>query len=139
MEAAWNENSDIQPDGWFVRAWSDTWDYAAWISVDGSMTKIARGSQAFPTPIISAEKMQELRDEKWLKKAEAVIAQNYAETRAFTGETRKITRIEFLKSAEETRIVDVQVYLEDGTSYVVSFYPNGMLKAVDYFYKAEQN
>lgn len=136
-EATWNENSDIQPDGWFVRAWSDTWDYAAWISVDGIMTKVVCGSREFPMEAVPKEKEKELQDEKWLRKAEAVMTQNYAETRAVTGETGKITELKFFEDGKEKRTADVQVSLEDGKFYVVSFYPNGMLKAVDYFYETE--
>ena len=54
-DASYNQDSSIQPDGWFVQLYDGAWDYAVWITEDKNRIHFVRGGEAHPLEFISAE------------------------------------------------------------------------------------
>ena len=42
-DASYNQDSSIQPDGWFVQLYDGAWDYAVWITEDKNRIHFVRG------------------------------------------------------------------------------------------------
>ena len=47
-DASYNQDSSIQPDGWFVQLYDGAWDYAVWITEDKNRIHFVRGGEAHP-------------------------------------------------------------------------------------------
>lgn len=59
-DASYNQDSSIQPDGWFVQLYDEDWDYAVWITEDKNRIHFVRGGEAHPLEFISEQEMKEI-------------------------------------------------------------------------------
>lgn len=127
-DASYNQDSSIQPDGWFVQLYAEDWDYAVWITEDKNRIHFARGGEAHPMEFISAQEMKEIiRSEEILDFAKALIAEQL-------GDDREIQDAYF-DHAEEAgpyTSVDVTLVMEDGHIYMLTFYKDGTLQSLLY-------
>lgn len=128
-EAEYYENSAIQPDGWFVQLYDSNWDYAVWIEPSNGRVKFSRGSSSHPMKSISTDEMNKImQDNTWLDNAKKIISKNL-------NDPRKIVDIYFdsQNGISEYRSIDITIVLEDGYSYTLSYYSDGILKSLLYF------
>lgn len=127
-EVSYNQDSSIQPDGWFVQMQTDNWDYAVWIAEGTDRVKIARASEEHPMVSISNEEMKQIvQSEEFLDLAKDIVMNKL-------GDSRAIEDIFFDNSdeASEYNSVDITLVLDDGHSYTLSFYKDGMLRSLLY-------
>ena len=57
-DASYNQDSSVQPDGWFVQLYDEDWDYAVWITEDKNRIHFVRGGEAHPLEFISEQEMR---------------------------------------------------------------------------------
>lgn len=128
-EAVYNQDSNIQPNGWFVQMQADNWDYVVWLYEDTDRVKIARASKEHPIVSISNEEMKQIvQSEKLLDSAKDIVMNKLGDSRAI-----KDAYFDNLDEAsEEYNYVDITLALENGNSYTLSFYKDGMLKSLLY-------
>lgn len=103
-DASYNQDSSIQPDGWFVQLYDGAWDYAVWITEDKNRIHFVRGGEAHPLEFISAQEMKEIRD-AYFDNTEEGVPHNS---------------------------VDVTLVMEDGHIYMLTFYKDGTLRSLLY-------
>ena len=76
-DASYNQDSSVQPDGWFVQLYDRDWDYAVWITEDKNRIHFVRGGEAHPLEFISAQEMKEIiESEENIKLAYRTIKTN---------------------------------------------------------------
>lgn len=134
INATFYQNSEIQPDGWFVRLYPKgdmpyelNWNYAVWVSKTGNI-EIARSSQNYQLKqtenIDSSNKEQILQDKRWLNKAKSIVEQKQNET--------NIISTDFITIDDNKKTtVDIKVTISDGSYYIVSlYYPDQSLKGI---------
>lgn len=130
--ATFYQNSDIQPDGWFVRLYPKgdmpyqfNWNYAVWIH-SGNI-EIARSSQTYQleeTQNVNKELV--LNNESWINKAKSVVEQKFGEKNIVSAD---IIDIEDTNKAK----VDIKVTISANSYYIVSLYfPNQSLKGISH-------
>lgn len=127
-DATYNQDSSIQPDGWFVQLYEGDWDYVVWITEDKNRIHFARGGEAHPMEYISAQEMKEIiESEEILDSAKTLIAEQL-------GDDREIRDAYFdhTEKAGPYCSVDVTLVLEDGHIYMMSFYKDGALRSLLY-------
>ncbi len=128
-------NSDIQPDGWFIRLYPEgdmpyelNWNYAVWIYEEKQKQYItvSRSSQNYEYEMIN-ESSSVINDESWLYEARAIVAQKLGKTH--------IQHASVINMENDNKIkqntVDVKVTMNDGSDYMVYlYYPNKTLKTI---------
>nr|WP_279282659.1 M56 family metallopeptidase [Clostridium sp. MD294] len=136
INATFYQNSDIQPDGWFIRLYPKgdmphelNWNYAVWISQTDNI-EISRSSQNYQlqqTKIINTEnKQQILQDKIWINKAKSIVEQKQDKI--------NIVSANFINIDDSKKTtVDIKVAIADGSYYIVSlYYPDQSLKGITY-------
>lgn len=128
--AEYNQNSDIQPNGWFVRVFDSDWDYAVWLQPESNRIKVSRGSSMYLLTTISDDLMKEIKeDDTWIENAKKVILDNL-------DENQEIKSIDFKdQDNESVSTVDIVAEMEDGRTYILSYYSDGLLKDVVWYEK----
>lgn len=127
-DASYNQDSSIQPDGWFVQLYDGDWDYAVWITEDKNRIHFVRGGEAHPLEFISAQEMKEIiESEEILDSAKALVAEQL-------GDDREIRDAYFDNTEEGAphNSVDVTLVMEDGHIYMLTFYKDGTLRSLLY-------
>ncbi len=127
-DASYNQDSSIQPDGWFVQLYDGDWDYAVWITEDKNRIHFVRGGEAHPLEFISAQEMKEITEsEEILDSANALVAEQL-------GDDREIRDAYFDNTEEGAphNSVDVTLVMEDGHIYMLTFYKDGTLRSLLY-------
>jgi len=128
-------NSDIQPDGWFIRLYPEgdmpyelNWNYAVWIYEEKQKQYItvSRSSQNYEYEMIN-ESSSVINDESWLYEARAIVAQKLGKTH--------IQHASVINMENDNKIkqntVDVKVTMNDGSDYTIYlYYPHKTLKAI---------
>lgn len=128
-DAAYNQDSSIQPDGWFVQMQADNWDYVVWIYEGTDRVKIARASKEHPIVSISNEEMKHIiQSDELLSSAKDIVINNLGDSRAI----KDVYFDNLDETSEEYNSVDVTLVLEDGNIYTLSFYKDGMLRSLLY-------
>lgn len=126
-EVSYNQNSTIQPDGWFVQMQDNNWDYAVWIREDENRIKLTRAKEDYPMTAISEEEMEKIvQDTEWIDSAKEVVMNKL-------GDSRAIEDIYFENENAECNSIDITLILEDGAQYLVSFYKDKVLRSLLYF------
>lgn len=127
-EASYHLDSNIQPDGWFVQLYADDWDYAVWIAEDKNRIKLTRASEEHPIVSISNQEMKQIiQSEEILDAAKEIVADKLGDERA--------VKEAYFDNTDETSAyhsVDVTLIMEDGHSYMLSFYKDGLLRSLLY-------
>ena len=127
-DASYNQDSSIQPDGWFVQLYDEDWDYAVWITEDKNRIHFVRGGEAHPLEFISEQEMKEIiESEEILDSAKALVAEQL-------GDDREIRDAYFDNTEEGAphNSVDVTLVMEDGHIYMLTFYKDGTLRSLLY-------
>lgn len=127
-DASYNQDSSIQPDGWFVQLYDGDWDYAVWITEDKNRIHFVRGGEAHPLEFISAQEMKEITEsEEILDAAKTLITEQL-------GDDREIRDAYFDNTEEGAphNSVDVTLVMEDGHIYMLTFYKDGTLRSLLY-------
>ncbi|WP_312047448.1 M56 family metallopeptidase [Anaerotignum sp.] len=137
VDATFNQESAIQPDGWFVRfspnkissSTTDDWNYAVWIN---SLTEveISRSSPTHQSTIMSDTDIDAYtNDLSWIEHARSIVGK-------IEKEQNRIKNAYYMNTIEnnqEKRTVDVKVDMENESYYIVSLlYPDKTLKGVVY-------
>ena len=133
IDVSYNKDSSIQPDGWFVRLYTDTNektnDYAAWVMPDYN-TIIASTSGLWQESETITEDIKNdiISDKSWFDRAKDIIEVS----------NDSIENIYFLNTDEnvDDKMVDINVDLKNGSSYKVTLsYPDKLLKSISYYYE----
>ena len=128
-------DSNIQPDGWFIRLYTEgdmpyelNWNYAVWIYEEKQKQYItvSRSSQNYEYEMIN-ESSSVINDESWLYEARAIVAQKLGKTHI---QYASIINMENNNKIKQNT-VDVKVTMNDGSDYMVClYYPHKTLKAI---------
>lgn len=127
-DASYNQDSSIQPDGWFVQLYDGAWDYAVWITEDKNRIHFVRGGEAHPLEFISAQEMKEIIAERG--NTGFCQGTDYQSSWGMTGNQRCV----FCNTEEGVphNSVDVTLVMEDGHIYMLTFYKDGTLRSLLY-------
>lgn len=134
IDATFYQNSNIQPDGWFVRLYPKgdmpyelNWNYAVWVSRGDVET--VRSSQNYHIKqtknINSSNKEQILNDKTWLDKAKSIVEQQGHTDIQYVSFTNTNFNIEKIS-------VDVKVVVNNGYYIVSLYYPDQSLKGISH-------
>lgn len=136
INANFYKNSNIQPDGWFIRLYPEgdrpyelNWNYAVWITQE--TIEIARSSQTYPYEIITEKDVITiLNDKSWFDVAKSILEQKQFKT--------DIASIDFInmENINKKNRVDIKATTNSGYSYVISlYYPDKTLKSISMPYQ----
>ena len=136
ISANYYHNSDIQPDGWFIRLYPEgdmpyalNWNYAVWIVEEQQkqMITVARSSQNYEYEMIDKNDMDLIiNDKNWLIEARAIIVQKTGRT-----DIQHVSIMNMENNDTKQNTVDIKVTMNDGCDYIVSlYYPYKALKAM---------
>lgn len=132
--ATYYKDNSIQPDGWMIRSADDKngilCNYAVWIYDNGQGWTVSRSNPEYNKTISFSEqegtKIEE--DKRWENEVKYILQTDLSEDRQILS----INDISSNHVDEKQKTITIQAVLSDTTSYMLTFYPNHVLKEISY-------